>query len=338
MNAEDVYKKVEGSIVQVFSASINPYLVSERYSAGTGTSFVYGDGLLLTNYHVIADAHDIVAFSDDTFIPVNIVGVDPTLDIALLEPWFPFPPEQSLEPTAAPDVRIGQNVFAIGYPLGIGKTISAGVISGKGRVLPRTTSSWLVPFLQTDAAVSPGNSGGPLVDDCGNLMGMITAGIFEYGAEDIGFAIPIEVLEPVVEELIDKGYVSRPWHGLFGQMTFPPILQVMGTPQEEWEDTHGFLIETIEPGSAADRAGLHGGNWPMMWGQNEILLGGDIITHVDGQRIADLDTALAVVRSLEIGSAVKIDFIRDGMHMDSTIDIEERPLLERELEVYRHRR
>ena len=196
----------------------------------------------------------------------------------------------------------------------------------------------MVPFLQTDAAISPGNSGGPLVDECGHLVGMITAGIFDQEAENIAFAIPIDILEPVVEELIEKGYVTRPWHGLFGQMTVPPILQVIGIPESEWEETHGFLVETVEPGSAADRAGLQGGSWPMMWGGQEILLGGDIITQVNGRRIEDIDVALEMVRGLSIGSQVEIKFIREGQRLEAKVEIEERPILERELEIYRHRK
>lgn len=338
LRANEVYNRLEGSTLQVFAASINPYLVFDRYGAGTGTGFVYGDGYLLTNYHVIADADEIIAFTEDDFYPVEIVGVDPTLDIAVLQPPFWFPSSDSIEPADWEGVEIGEEVFAIGYPLGIGKTISSGIISGKGRVLPRTTSSWMVPLLQTDAAISPGNSGGPLVDACGNLVGMITSGVFEKGAENIGFAIPIEILEPVVEEIIQKGHVSRPWHGLFGQMTFPPILQILGVPEAEWDEMHGFLVETVEPGSAADRIGLRGGSWPMMWGGREILLGGDVITHVNGQRIDDLSVALELVRGLEIGSEVHLEYVRDGYWHVGSVKVEERPILERELEIYRYRR
>jgi putative serine protease PepD len=210
------------------------------------------------------------------------MGIDPTLDVALLRPAGEGIAAAPLDLAPPAAIAIGQEVHVIGYPLGIGKSISAGIVSGVSRILPRTTSSWLSPYIQTDAAVSPGNSGGPLLDGCGRVVGLIAGKINAPSAENLAFAIPTEVLAPVVEELAAKGRVSRPWHGLYGQMVTPPILLMLGAPPWEAEGLTGFLVETIEPGSAADRAGLKGGVWPVMWGPTEILLGGDIITEVNG--------------------------------------------------------
>ena len=229
---------------------------------------------------------------------------------------------------------MGAQVFALGFPLGVGRSISAGIVSGQNRVLPRSTSSWLSPFLQTDAAISPGSSGGPLLDDCGRVVGMVTLGSTYPGVENLGFVIPNAVLTPVLEALARDGHVARPWHGLFGQMATPPILGMMGFPPELWADATGFLVETVEPGSAADRAGLTGGYFPVLWGGQEIVLGGDIITRVDDRRILTLDDALEAVRSLQIGDTVEIGYLRDGEAAVASVEIEERPLLEAEMRLY----
>lgn len=229
----EIFAEVGNSVVQVLAIGINPFLVHERLSVRTGTGYAIDDGLVATNYHVIADADEVVVFFGESGFDATVVGVDPALDVAVVKPPFgiamldlgpplPFAP--------ADEITIGQPAFAIGFPFGIGKTISSGIVSGSNRVLGRTTSSWLSPMLQTDAAVSPGNSGGPLVDACGRLIGMVTAGIFAEGAENLGFAIPVGVLGPVLDEIATTGKVARPWHGLYGQMTTPPVLLLLRIP------------------------------------------------------------------------------------------------------------
>jgi putative serine protease PepD len=333
-SARDVFADNGDRVFEVFSLGINPFRVHGRVVPRGGTGFLIDDGHIVTNYHVVADASEIVVFDDERPYDVRVVGIDPTLDIAVVR-TFPPIAGTGIRFAGPEAIEIGATAYAIGFPLGVGKSISAGVISGVSRILPRTTSSWLSPFLQTDAAISPGNSGGPLLDDCGQLIGMITAGISTEGAENLGFAIPVGVLRPVVEELIATGEVARPWHGIYGQMTSPPILTMLGIPQEEWDRYTGFLVETVEPGSAADRAGLIGGSWPVMWGGTEILLGGDIITEVDGERIRDRDQALDKVRSLRIGQEVELTYYRGGRGRTVFVSIERRPVLAQELEIYR---
>ena len=186
---------------QIFSLTINPYLVQERVTPKFGTGFLLEDGYLVTNYHVVADAGQTTVFFGDYGFPAQIMGIDPALDVAVL--WTPQQ-GMPLEFADMDKAEIGQQTFVIGYPLGLGGTITSGVLSGVSRTLPRTTSSWLSPYIQTDAAISPGNSGGPLLDDCGRVLGMITLSIWEYGAENIGLAIPADVLQPVVEELVEQ--------------------------------------------------------------------------------------------------------------------------------------
>lgn len=332
--AVDIYSGLEDKVVEVFAIGINPFRVSGRVKLGSGTGFLISDGYIVTNFHVIAGAQDIAVFAEDAPIYFDIVGVDPSLDIAVLRPWAPIGDKPGI-PMAEGAVEIGQKAYAIGFPFHLGKTLSAGIVSGDSRVLPMTTSSWLSPFIQTDAAISPGNSGGPLVDSCGRLIGMVTAAISASGAENLGFAVPVSVLQPVLKEIIETGKVSRPWHGLYGQIATPPILLMLGIREEDWEDMTGFLVETVEPGSAADRAGLRGGTWPVMWGGQEILLGGDIITHVNGVRITSRDEALSMTLALKPGDTVNIVFLRDREKTEVSVVIEERPILFEDINIYR---
>lgn len=334
----EIFEQVEDKVVEIFTIAVNPFRVSGRITPRGGTGYLLEGGYVATNYHVVADAQTLVILTEDRAHDVEIIGVDPTLDIAVLRPWPPIPDGEGLPFAEDESTSIGQKAYAVGFPFGLGKSLSAGIISGESRVLPMTTSSWMSPYLQTDAAVSRGNSGGPLVDSCGRLIGMITAAISRQGAENLGFAIPVEVLRPVLSELIETRKVSRPWHGLYGQIVTPPILLMLGIPQDQWEENTGFLVETVEPGSAADRAGLRGGSWPVMWGGNEILLGGDIITEVNGEPVVSRDQALDIVRSLKVGDRVDLVYLRDGERKETFVLLPERPLLMEELNIYRERR
>ncbi|MDW4551111.1 S1C family serine protease [Defluviimonas sp. D31] len=338
ISASEIFTSTGKSVVEVFSIAINPFLVADRLLPRGGSGIVLDNGYVVTNYHVVADASTVVVFTEEGGAETTVVGIDPPLDIAVLRPRWGADKKVPIASAENSEVTIGQTAYTIGYPLGLGKSISSGIVSGYGRVLPVTTSSWLSPFVQTDAAISPGNSGGPLVDECGRMIGMMTKGIEPGRGEDLGFAIPLSVLLPVVDELIEKGRVSRPWHGLYGQFTTPAIMLMLGVPSQEWDQTAGFLVETVEPGSAADRAGLKGGAWPVRWGPTQILLGGEIITHVDGARIDSLDAAIEMVRALRVGQTVRIRGFREGLPFAVQVTLEERPLIAEELELYRHAR
>jgi S1-C subfamily serine protease len=334
--AVEIYREAAPSIVQVFSFGINPYRVIGRVESKTGSGVFLGDDLVATNFHVVLDATSLAVSIGGIIFEAELVGRDPVFDIAVLRaPGL----SAHIEPIAfAPGdgVVIGQPAHVIGYPLGIGKSISTGIVSGVGRVLPLNTLSWLSPFIQTDAPVSGGNSGGALVDDCGYLIGLVTLRSGSPEAENIGFAIPAETLRHELPELIANGKVARPWHGLYGQMVTPIILRLLGAPPTATLFTRGFLVETVEPGSAADKAGIRGGTLPVQWGMQEMILGGDIIVQVNGTEIQSLEDARIVVQELEIGQTVRVKLLRDGMEMEVSAVIEERPILDRDLEAYRH--
>jgi putative serine protease PepD len=331
--AAEVFANASPGVVQVFSLGIDQFRVVERVRTAQGSGFLLRDDLVVTNYHVIAQAQTIGVAISNQFLDARVVGSDPILDIAVLQaPALGFFTKK-LELAPANEITVGQPAYVLGYPLGIGKSISAGIVPGLERIVPLNTSSWLSPFIQTDAATSAGNSGGPLLDGCGRVIGVVTLHMQSPKAENIGFAIPAATLHRLLPELIETGKVARPWHGLYGQIATPQILQLLGVTPENW--TEGFLVETVEPGSAADRAGLRGGDFPVLMGMQEIILGGDIITRVNGRELRIMEDAIASVRDLEIGQTVTIRILRDGQQMEMTTIIEERPILERDLERYR---
>ncbi|KPK31871.1 MAG: hypothetical protein AMJ66_07660 [Betaproteobacteria bacterium SG8_40] len=333
----EIYREAAPSIVQIFSFGINPYRVVGRVESKTGSGVFLGDDLVATNFHVVLDATSLAVGVEGIVFEAELVGRDPVFDIAVLRAPGLSAQIDPLPLAPSDEVTIGQPAHVIGYPLGIGKSISTGIVSGKGRVLPINTSSWLSPFIQTDAPVSGGNSGGALIDDCGHLIGLVTLRSVSPEAENIGFAIPVGTLRRELPELIATGKVARPWHGLYGQMVTPVILQLLGAPPIAALFTRGFLVETVEPGSAADKAGIRGGMFPVMWGMEQMILGGDIITQVNGTKVASLEDARIVVQELKIGETVTVKLLREGIEMEVSAVIEERPILDRDLEAYRAR-
>jgi S1-C subfamily serine protease len=328
--AAKVYRDVAPSVVQVMAYGINPFQVIERVQAGLGSGVAIGGSHVLTNFHVVAGATAIGVTSNGIILDAEVIGTDPVLDIAVLNVPGINGQVQPIEFSPSDELVVGQPVYVVGYPLGVGKSMTSGIISGLGRIIPLNTSSWLSPFIQTDAAVSGGNSGGPLVNGCGRMIGMITLRSLSPQAENMGYAIPVETLRDLLPKLIETGKVARPWHGLYGQMLTPLIQSMMGMPF-----LTGFLVETVEPGSAADKAGIKGGSLPVMWGMQEMVLGGDIITEVNGVHLRTIEDATFAVRALEIGHTANITYLREGREIKTSIQITERPVLERDLDQYR---
>ncbi|WP_431300379.1 S1C family serine protease [Tabrizicola sp. BL-A-41-H6] len=335
LSAEAVYEMAEPKVVEIFADAINPFRVRDRMQYSLGTGFLFGEGVVVTNYHVIADAQRVDVFDGTGYWGAEILGIDPLLDIAVLNVPFLMATADPLEPAPTGTTKVGQDVFAIGFPRGIGKTITHGIVTGTGRVLGDSTSSWLSPFVQTDATVNSGNSGGPLLDDCGRVIGLVSRASEPGLAENIAFALPVDVLAPIVKEIAATGHVARAWHGIYGQMVEPPVLAILGIPPDLWDEYRGFLVETIEPGSAADEIGLVGGDFPVQFGGHPFLIGGDIITEVNGVPITDLTTALDVVRNLAVGETVTIVYKRGPDTMSASVILKERPIMEADLDQFR---
>ena len=278
---------------------------------GEGSGFIISeDGYILTNNHVVQDADQVkVGLQDGTELTADVVGTDPSIDLALLKvetdetlPTLPLGDSTTL--------RVGEWVIAIGNPLNYEQTVTVGVVSAKNRrvPLPSTDRSGLVTFIQTDAAINFGNSGGPLIDGRGNVIGINTAIQRINHAEGIGFALPIDQARRVIGQLRETGHVRRGYLGISmnANGVNEEARQYYGLP-----DSRGVIIDHVNDGSPAEKAGIEPG---------------DIIRKVDGERVRDNDDLLGRIATRRPGEKVRVGVFREGRNLDMTVTLAERPL------------
>jgi serine protease Do len=319
----ELYDKVSPSVVSVTSASINPYGTANQIERHAGSGVIVdAAGLILTNSHVVFGRQLLtVTLDDGTTLPARIVGADPVFDIAFLK--IPPPPTGSLPVARLGDsdsLRVGDEVYAIGNPFGLEQTLTRGIISAVNRVLPGAQWSLKEPLIQTDAAINPGNSGGPLVNGCGDVVGLTTAILPE--AQSIGFAIPVSLVNAVGPDLLKNGRVIRPWVGVQGTLVSPALRDLLRAPLAE-----GLLVEIVEVGSPAASAGLRGGDLDLVIGGEPLLVGGDVITAIDGTPVGTPKVLATALSGLRIGERVALTLSHRGETRTLDLVVGERPLL-----------
>ncbi len=293
---------IDTEIPDFFREFIDPEMLGPRPQQGQGSGFVVSeDGLVLTNHHVIDEADIIkVKFSDGREVQARVLGSDASIDVALLQ----LPADEAwphVELGNSDKVRVGDWALAIGNPLGLGHTVTAGIISGKGRVVDR--GSAFDDYLQTDAAINPGNSGGPLFTLDGQVMGMNTAII--AGANTVGFAVPSNMIRAVIDDLKNDGRVSRGFIGISTQPVTQDLATAMNLPSAQ-----GVLVAEVHEGAPAKKAGLREG---------------DVIIAVD-----DVDTPepLALIKEVSghrPGEKLELTYLREGKQRTATATLIERP-------------
>ncbi len=274
-----------------------------RSGLGSGV-VVSGEGFILTNYHVVEAADDIeVASNDGRKFSAKVVGTDPESDLAVLR----VSADANLPPIAFANsdaLRVGDVVLAIGNPFGVGQTVTSGIVSALGR--SHLGINTFENFIQTDAAVNPGNSGGALVDTNGSLVGINTAIYSQSGGSmGIGFAIPVSLARNVMEQIIKTGGVTRGWIGVEVQEITPDLAESFGMP-----DSRGALIAGVMRGSPADKAGIRPG---------------DVLLSIDGHQIKDAENMLALIAALEPGRPGRIGLRRSGKGLEVQAIIGKRP-------------
>lgn len=316
----ELFLRVSPSVVFVSAVMVDPFRLSDRLSTSIGSGFVIDEqGLILTNSHVVYGSRAItVTLDGGQVVRAKLVGEDSILDLALLRIPVPASGLSGLRLGDSGKVKVGQDVLAIGNPFGLKQTLTVGVVSGINRILPVLPMNLKLPLIQTDAAINPGNSGGPLLDRCGEVIGVTTAFIGEEG--NLGFSIPIDVVKEALPQLIEEGRVIRPWVGVAGQPIGKELGEILNLPLVD-----GFLVETVEPGSPAGLAGLRGGRLPVSIAGKELYLGGDIITEANGISLANPRNFLAFVRSLKVGDEVRLKIFRDGTTREVVLQLSERP-------------
>ncbi|PYN07484.1 MAG: hypothetical protein DME02_11635 [Candidatus Rokuibacteriota bacterium] len=206
-------------------------------------------------------------------------------------------------------------------PIGLDQTMTRGIVSGLNRLLPGVSDE---PMIQTDAPINPGNSGGPLVDRCGGVVGINT--LISEDAQSIGFAVPINAAKSILRDLRELGRVVRPWLGMQGRAVDNRLGVVVRMPV-----TPGYLVEVVYDGSPADRAGVRGGNLSIVVQGEEYLLGGDILTAINGSPIRSHSDYIMRVKTLRVGQRVKITVVREGQQREMTLTVAERPRLPSDL-------
>ncbi len=318
-----LYDAVSPAVVTITSISINPYNVDHRLERALGSGVIIdSSGLILTNSHVVFGRQVLtVTLDDGTALAAKFVGADPIFDVALIK--IP-PPSQGTLPVAklgdSSSLVVGEEVYVIGNPLGLDQTLSRGIVSAVNRTLPGAAWSLTEPMIQTDASINPGNSGGPMIDPCGLVVGVTTAILPD--AQNIGFAVPVNLVKLVIPQLLDKGRMIRPWLGVQGQFIVPGLKDLLRVPLVD-----GFLIEAVEPGSPAEQQGLRGGIFELTIDGQPILLGGDIITRVNSTPLDDPNKLGQTLESLKVASTLKLTVFREGKAQDVELTLTERPIL-----------
>jgi serine protease Do len=317
-----VFERVSPSVVSIQAMKINKAKPQRRFETVGGSGVIIEkDGQILTNAHVVDGAASLtVTLDSGNRVTARILGLDPVLDLALVRVDTAAPlPVARLGDSAG--VRVGDEVVAIGNPLGLDQTMTRGIVSALNRLLPGISDE---PMIQTDAPINPGNSGGPLVDRCGNVIGINT--LISEDAQSIGFAVPVSAAKTVLRDLREVGRVIRPWLGMQGRAVDNRLGAVVRMPV-----TPGYLVEVVYDGSPADRAGVRGGNLSVAVQGEEYLLGGDILTQINGTPIRSHHDYVARVKTLRVGQRVKIVVVRDGTPRELSLTVSERPRLPSDL-------
>jgi len=317
-----LFERVSPSVVSIQATKINKAKPQRRFETVVGSGVVIErDGQVLTNAHVIDGAASLVVTLDSgARTPARVLGMDTVTDLALLRIEAPTPlPVARLGDSSA--LRVGEEVVAIGNPMGLEQTMTRGIVSGLNRILPGLAEQ---PMIQTDAPINPGNSGGPLVDRCGAVVGINT--FISEEANSIGFALPINAGKAILRDLRDSGRVIRPWLGLQGREIDAQITSLLRMPLSP-----GYLIEIVYDGSPAERAGVRGGNLSVVVQGEEYLIGGDVLTSIDNTSIKTHQDYLAKVKTLKPGQRTRITILRDGQRRELSITVAERPRLPADL-------
>ena len=322
LSLPDLFIKVEKSVVQITDSDETDALDSRL-----GSGFVYdNNGHIITNDHVVSGGGRLdITFLDGTVYRASLIGSDPFTDLAVL--YVDKAPPEKLVPLPLADssaIRVGEQVAAIGNPFGLSGSMSAGIISGVGRLIPaQEAGDFSIPdVIQTDAPINPGNSGGPLLNLRGEVIG-INSAIYSTTGQfaGVGFAIPSNTIAKVVPSLITAGSFQHPWLGVAGRDMTPGIAQRLGL-----EEPRGFLVMEVVAGSPAEAAGIRGGDEDATIDGTPVRLGGDVIVSIDTKTVRKIDDILVYLqREKAVGDEIQLTILRDGQDTSVTAVLGARP-------------
>jgi S1-C subfamily serine protease len=316
----EIYRRDSPGVVQITATTTqtqsDPFGLlppTSQTEQALGSGFVIDKaGHIVTNEHVVAGAQKVeVSFSGQDQIKARLVGKDTSTDIAVLKIDAHARALTPLSLGNSDAVQVGDAVVAIGNPFGFDRTLTAGIVSAVGREIAAPNSTPIENAIQTDAAINHGNSGGPLIDDEGRVIGVTsqisTGNTGEQGNIGIGFAIPINLVRSVAAQIVKTGKVEHASLGVFVRAITPDLARLFNLPTK-----HGLLIGGVDRGSAAEKAGLKPGTTSAIVGGESYPLGGDIIVAANGEQMTSAEQLANLVSALKPGDRLKVTVLREG--------------------------
>jgi S1-C subfamily serine protease len=318
-----IYRRSAPGVVRIKSTTVvelpqdplfgNPFGPSQQTERALGSGFVIDKaGHIVTNDHVVEGARSVeVSFSNNDGMKARIVGQDPSTDIAVLKVDARSRALTPLRFGNSDAVRVGDSVVAIGNPFGYDRTVTSGIISAIGRQITAPNNFTIDHVIQTDAAINHGNSGGPLIDAEGDVIGVnsqiSTGNTGQQGNLGIGFAVPSNTVREVVAQLLKHGKVEHPYIGIAAVPITPELARVFRFPV-----VNGLLVQRVEPGSGAAKAGLKAGTTPVVVAGESYVLGGDVIVKADDAKVSSLDQLRDQLVGKKPGETLKLQIYRNG--------------------------
>jgi S1-C subfamily serine protease len=315
-----IYRQASPAVANIVTRAVQyDFFFNAVPVEGAGSGFVIDtDGHILTNYHVVHGAETIeVILGDQSHYKARYIGADTRNDIALIQINAGGHKLATLKLGDSRNLLVGQRVLAIGNPFGFQSTLTTGVVSSLGRTVQTGENTFIDEAIQTDASINTGNSGGPLLNSHGEVIGINSAMYAPTGNNvGIGFAIPINTARRVAEALITKGHVSHPTLGAEGRAIWPGLAQALGLSVDQ-----GILIERVDPGGPAAQAGLRGGDKIVLAGLQQLRIGGDIVVAIDGKPVtSQMDLNLLLNREGP-GDTVTITVVRNGKKINIAVKL-----------------
>jgi len=323
MGVNEIYERTAPGVVQINSSSASG--VSLPTGRALGSGFVVDKaGHIVTNYHVIRGADEIrVGFSNQDSLEAELVGTDQSTDLAVLRVDASATALTPLPLGDSDKVRVGDPVVAIGNPFGLDRTVTAGIVSALQRLITAPNQFTIDHVIQTDAPINHGNSGGPLLNDRGQVIGVntqIETGGVAGGNVGIGFAVPSNTVKDVVAQILRNGRVDHAHLGIFGQAVTSEVADTYNLPVEK-----GVLVAEVADGSGAEKAGLEGGETEVVVAGETYTLGGDIIVAFEGKPIASVEELRDAIAQHEPGEKVRLTVVRGDKRTGVNVTLGRQP-------------
>jgi S1-C subfamily serine protease len=325
LSVNAIYERAAPGVVQITSLSRSGDTFSGGTPSALGSGFVIDKaGHIVTNYHVVEGGDRIsVSFSNRDTVEARLVGSDPSTDLALLEVQTSSSALTPLRLGNSDTVEVGDPVVAIGNPFGLDRTATAGIVSALQRLITAPNQFTIDHVIQTDAPINRGNSGGPLLNDRAEVIGVntqIETGNVSTGNVGIGFAVPSKTVKDVVAQLLRTGRVEHAWLGIRGQPVNEELAETFNLPVEV-----GVLVESVTPGSGAAKADLKPGDTQVVVAGETYVLGGDIIVSVDGEKISEVEEIRDLIAAHKPGEKLKLGIFRDEKKSSVTVTLGRQP-------------